>query len=245
MIEKTKKEKILFGVLLGLVGVALLGSLWAWAKGGGECGSCSQAQGLLGGLSLAPLGVGVYGILLAGILLAASVHVVLLSLLFSRGIFCGPCMLVGGAVVLAGLLSLFIDPDNLARGSVLIPLGVFVTHAALFALGGVPRTASDRTAGLAPPIPEQAEPATNPGTANLIIFTRAGCRYCEELEEQVLPGLLQEFGKALEISRRLAPPGVPSPTLVVGGAFRAVFPGLPPTPELRSAILRALGRPSQ
>src|SRR5947207_3228041 len=103
---KTKKEKILFGALLGLLAVALAGSVWAWTREG-QCGSCGGRQDLAGGHSLAPLGVSLYAglltlgaffgrskILFSGLLLAASAHAVLLVLLTDRGVFCGPCTLV-------------------------------------------------------------------------------------------------------------------------------------------------------
>lgn len=249
---KTKKERLLFGVLLGLLAVALAGSAWAWTREG-QCGSCGGARDLVGGRSLAPLGVSLYSgllilgaffgrsrILFSGLLLAGSAHAVLLILLTQRGIFCGPCTLVGGAAILGGVLSFFIDPVNLARGSLLMPIGAILTHAALFALGAFHHPGGEAGPGSIPEVAALAEPTATPGTASLLVFTRHGCPYCDEFEEKVLPELLREFGERLVVERRPAPIGLPSPTLVVSGAARTVFPGLPPIAELRKAIVLAL-----
>jgi len=255
---ETPRARLLFGILLGLQAAALGGSAWAWARTA-PCGSCASAADLAGGGSLAPLGVSVYGGLLAlgvffgrsklhyaGILLAASVQAALLFRLAERGLFCGPCVLAGSAAVLAGALCLFLDPDNLARGSVILPIGATLAHLALFLLAAFPVPRELATSGAVSPSQAPAEspppaPAASPGTAQLLVFTRPGCRYCEELEESVLPELLLEFPGRLSVLRRPAPAGLPSPTLVVSGAVRAVFPGLPPTSDLREAVVRALG----
>jgi hypothetical protein len=179
-------------------------------------------------------------ILFSGLLLAASAHAVLLILLTDRGVFCGPCTVVGGAAILGGILSFFIDPDNLARGSLLMPVGAILTHAALFALSALPHPGGEQGPGTGPDIVPLAGQSARPGTASLLAYTRPGCPYCDEFEEKVLPELSREFGERLVVERRPAPVGLPSPTLVVSGAARTVFPGLPPTSELRNAIVLAL-----
>src|SRR5712671_2460351 len=91
---KTKKQRIFFGALLGLLAIALAGSAWAWTRGGAQCESCGGARDIAGGHSLAPLGVSLYGgllalgaffgrskILFSGLMLAASAHAVLFILL--------------------------------------------------------------------------------------------------------------------------------------------------------------------
>ncbi len=261
MYGKTKKERILFGVFLGLLGVALGGSVWAWTQEG-HCGSCGgAARDLTGGRSLAPLGVGFYAgllglgvffgrsrILFSGLLCAASAHAVILILVSHRGGFCGPCTMVGGAAILGGILSFFIDPDNLARGSLLMPIGGILTHAALFLFAAMPHPHLGGERGAGPGTERDVAPlarqAVKPGTASLLVFTRPGCPYCDLFEEKVLPELLREFGDRLGVERRPAPAGLPSPTLVISGAARTVFPGLPPISELRNAILQALRKVS-
>jgi hypothetical protein len=253
MYGKNRNDKILFVVLLGLVAVALGGSLWAWL-GGSTCGACSGTRELLGGMNLAALGAGFYGILLAlgtafgrsrlffsALLVAASAHVVLLLLLYQRGIFCVPCTVVGASAILCAAISFRADTDNLSRGSVLLPVGAVLTHAAILVLGfprlpGMP----EATLSLPPARPEAME-AAPAGTARLLVFTRAGCRYCDEFEEDVLPELLREFAGRLKVARDQAPASLPTPTIVISGQERTVFPGLPPIAQLRDAILRALG----
>ncbi len=254
MYGKNRNDKLIFGLLLGLVAVALGGSLWAWIDGS-ECGACGGAREILGGKSLAPLGAGFYGILLAlgacsgrsrlffsALLVAGSVHVVLLLALYQRGIYCGPCGLVGGAAILGAAISFRADADNLARGSVLVPLGAILTQAALFATATFQAPAVAEAVTARSEAGQEARAGAKPGTARLLVFTRAGCRYCDEFEEDVLPELLQEFSGRLEVARDQAPASLPTPTIVISGAARTVFPGLPPVALLRDAIHRALGK---
>ncbi len=254
MYGKNRKDKILFSVMLGLVAIALGGSLWAWI-GAATCGACAGARDLLGGVSLAPLGAIFYGVLLAlgifigrarlffsGLLLASAAHAVLLILLYQRGVFCSPCLLVGGSVVLGAALSFWADADNLARGSVLLPVGAIFTHAAIFAIGFLQPHGQDVAVASLPRPHTEAKDAAKPGTARLLVYTRSGCRYCDEFEDQVLPELLREFSGRLEVGREQAPASLPTPTIVISGLERTVFPGLPPIAQLRDAILRALGK---
>jgi hypothetical protein len=136
------------------------------------------------------------------------------------------------------------DPDNLARGSVLMPVGAILTQAALFLVAAFPGPEGDRSVQALLGLSRASERALRPGTATLLVFTRAGCRYCEEFDEEVLPVLVREFGDALVVERRAAPAGLPSPTIIVGGRERSVFPGLPPTSELRQAVVLALRKES-
>ncbi len=254
MYGKNRNDKILFGVVLGLVAIALGGSLWAWI-GAATCDACAGARELLGGVSLAPLGAIFYGVLLAlgifigrarlffsGLLLASAAHAVLLVSLYQHGVLCSPCILVGGSVVLGAALSFWADADNLARGSILLPVGGVLTHAAIFAMGFFRPPGLEEVALSLPPAGLESKDAAKPGTAKLLVFTRAGCRYCDEFEEKVLPELLREFSGRLEVGREQAPASLPTPTIVISGLERTVFPGLPPLAQLRDAILRALGK---
>jgi hypothetical protein len=251
---KMRGDKILFLGILGLVGIALGGALWAWL-GASDCRGCRGTRELLGGLTLAPLGVGFYGVLLvlgaifgrsrlffSGLLVATSAHVVLLVALYQHRINCPPCILVGGAVILGAALSFWADPDNLARGSVLLPVGAILSHAAILSMGFLRTPAVDDVVTSLPPPQPEARLGARPGTARLLVFTRGGCRYCDEFEENVLPELLREFSGRLEVGREQAPASLPTPTIVISGLERTVFPGLPPVGELRDAILRALGK---
>lgn len=254
MYGKTRKGKILFSTILGLVATALGGALWAWL-GAPDCGSCGGTRQLLGGLTLAPLGAGFYGVLLAlgaafggsrlffsGLLVAASAHVVLLFALYQHGVFCGPCILAGGAAILGAAFSFWADPDNLARGSVLLPVGAVLSHAAVFAMGFLRPPGMDEAIATLPPPTLEAKTEAKPGMARLLVFTREGCRYCDLFEQDVLPDLLREFSGRLGVSREQAPASLPTPTIVISGEERTVFPGLPPVAQLRDAILRALGK---
>ena len=256
MNHKPKNWWSLRGAMLGLVGLAFVGSLWAWMSRA-DCGACRTGGALAWGAELAPLGVGFYGglllfgllfgpsrVLYIGLLGAASVHVVLLLVLYQQGILCSPCVLVGGAAILAAGLSFWADPDNLARGSVILPLGAVIAQGALLAVGYLPPSdVEEQRLAQSPGMSEKLKEPKR-GTARLLVFTRAGCGYCDEFEEDVLPKLLQEFSGRLEVGREPAPASLPTPTIVISGAARSVFPGLPPISDLRVAIHRALGEKS-
>src|SRR5689334_7504581 len=125
MTRPERRLSWLWVATLGLVLVALLGSVWATflAK---DCASCGGTVGSASGRALAQAGVVYYvllfgaGLLLGrsrlvwnGILLAASVHGVLLVILFTRREPCPPCLLTGLAVLGAAAMSFFIEPYNL------------------------------------------------------------------------------------------------------------------------------------
>ncbi len=251
--EANRHRRTLFIAVVALVAIALLGSIWAWIAGQ-SCGSCGGARDLAGGTSLAPIGAAYYAALLAagalfgpsrilfgGILLAAAAHVALLLLLIQRGVFCAPCVVTGLGAIAAAVVSFIIDPANLGRAGVLVPAGAIGAHLALFFAGGI-MTPTLASAGsvLSEPEIARAHPE-RVGTVQMTVFSRAGCPYCVELEEKVLPQLRREFGDRLDIAREEAPGGIPTPTIVIGGAKGIVFPGLPPVDELRLALRRAMG----
>jgi hypothetical protein len=252
-VEKKSNRK-LWIMFLALIGAALLGSVWAWAAKG-ACGTCDGARDLLSHHPLAPLGATLYGAVLGAavffgpnrfsfvaVSLAAAFHLVLLVLLVHRGLLCPPCIVTGTAAIAAMIVSFVIDPANLGRTSLTLPLGAVACHAILFASGAVavgPRSGGQLAANIPEPREERA-PLPH-GTASVLIYTRPGCRYCDELERDVLPAIVAEFGDALEVERTPAPEGLPSPTIIVRGAVRTVFPGLPPSSDLAGAIARAIG----
>jgi len=78
----------------------------------------------------------------------------------------------------------------------------------------------------------------------MVVYTRPDCGYCMELEKDVLPGILREFGSRLSVERRSAEalPGIPTPTIILTGSERRrLFPGLPPEAVLREAISNVMG----
>jgi hypothetical protein len=250
--KEKHNRRPMFVLVLGLVALALLGSLWAWRAREG-CGTCGGVRDLAGGSSLAKVGAAYYAILLVagaafgptrflfgGILLASAAHLALLLLLIQRGVLCPPCIVTGLAAIAGAILSFVIDPSNLARAGVLMPLGAIGAHLALFWAGGImsPILASSGNA-----LPEPESIRTHPprvGVARMTVFSRAGCPYCVELEEKVVPELQREFGKRLDIFREEAPGGIPTPTIVIGGAKGTVFPGLPPVEDLKAALRSAI-----
>jgi len=250
--ETKRNRSALFAMVLGLVGIALMGAIWAWMTRG-SCGSCRSADSLAGGTSLAPLGAAYYAVLFfvgavigqsrflfGGVILAAAGHLALLLLLIQRGVFCAPCVVTGLAAIAAAVLSFVIDPSNLARAGLLVPLGAIGAHLALFWAGGV---MDPGFAGSGDAVAQVEPDRDNPGVgrARMTVLSRAGCPYCTELEEKVIPVLRRDFGDRLVVRREEAPGGIPTPTIVIAGVRGTVFPGLPPVGELRAALKNAIG----
>lgn len=243
-------------VFLCLLTGALAASVWAVFAGRG-CGGCEGAQALVGGKTLAIVGAGYYALLLAaalgwgpslpviaGIQIAAGVHGSLLALLLHRGILCPPCIAASVAAVGALVVSLRLEPGNLARTTYFLPGAAFVLQAWLLFAGEL------SLAPRAPSLPESvlrdlaASVPTSEPQAKLVAFTRPDCGYCVDLERYVLPKLEEEFGKRLEIELRSAKdlPSLPTPTLLLSGpGGRRYFPGLPPQAELRAAVAHVIG----
>jgi hypothetical protein len=218
-----------------------------------DCGACGEVRDLAGGRSLAPLGTvyytalllagaffGASRVLFGGIHLAAAAHIALFILLVQRGVFCPPCVATGVAAIAAAGLSFVIDPTNLAKAAFLMPVGAIGAHLTLIWVGGMttPLLASSRHVVPTSQAIRSQPPRT--GAVQMIVFSRADCRYCVELEKKVLPELRREFGVRLEVSIEDAPSGIPTPTIVIGGAKGTVFPGLPPVEELKAALRRAI-----
>jgi hypothetical protein len=251
--EEKRNRRVQFRFILGLVVVALLGAVWAWTTQG-NCGSCSSLRDVAGKAALAPVGAAYYASLVlvgaffgqsrfffGGVIVAAAAHLALLLLLVQRGVFCAPCVMTGLAAIAAAVVSFAIDPTNLARAGVLMPLGAIGAHLALFWTGeiGVPRLAGAESA-LAEAQAERA-PLVTPGKARMTVLSRVGCPYCTELEEKVIPQLRRDFGDRLDVHREEAPGGIPTPTIVIAGVRGTVFPGLPPVDELKAALRDAIG----
>lgn len=251
--EGKRNRGVAFALLLGLVGIALVGAIWAWTTRE-SCGSCSSLREMTGKTTLAPVGVAYYVVLvlagaffgpsrfvLGGVILAAAAHLALLLLLVQRGVFCAPCVVTGLAAIGAAAASFVIDPSNLAKAGILMPIGAIGAHLALFLAGGVrvPTFADSET-----PVAQVESGRLHPpqtGKARMTVLSRTGCPYCTELEEKVIPELRRDFGDRLEVHREEAPGGIPTPTIVIAGARGTVFPGLPPTDELKAALWSALG----
>ena len=155
--------------------------------------------------------------------------------------FCAPCIATGLAAIAAAVVSFIIDPANLGRAGYLVPAGAIGAHLVLFWSGGIMApTQASAGSGLSEPEIARTRPRRE-GAVQMTVFSRAGCRYCAQLEEEVLPELRREFGNRLDVALEEAPGGIPTPTIVIRGAQGTVFPGLPPVDELKSALRRAMG----
>jgi hypothetical protein len=236
--------------------VAIAFSAWA-ALGSGSCGSCDGAADLLGGKSLAAVGVVYYAVLFtaavvlgpslfvyAGVLLAAGVHGGLLVLLARAGIFCAPCVGTALAALAALVGAIRCDPSNALRASLVIPGAALFVQAGFFFSGSLPALAEARASAEQVTREEFRVPAVPPGQVHLVVYTRPDCGYCIQLERDVLPGLVRDYGDRLAIERRSAAelPGIPTPTLILtGSARRQLIPGLPETEDLRNTIQNLMG----
>lgn len=246
-----KPSPLAWGLLMGSLAVALLGAVWAYFGASG-CGSCSRAGELLGGKNLAGAGLLYYSTLFAlalalgpsllvysGVLVAAGVHAGLVAILIHQGIACPPCILtaVAAGVALGGAIAC--DPGNTTRATLVAPGAALAIQAWLF-LGGVLPTHAESHARLEEVAESDlAQAPVAPGKVKMVVYTRPDCGYCMELERDVLPPLENGLGGRLDVERRRAEelPGIPTPTIILSGAGgRRLFPGLPPTADLRLAI---------
>jgi hypothetical protein len=236
--------------------LAALSSAWALAGGEG-CGSCAGASALVGGKGLALAGLAYYAVLLTvatalgpcvvvhvGILLAAGVHVGLTGLLVHAGIFCPPCFTAAAAAV-AALVCEFLTAKVYPLGlNFLLPLVVLVIHGWAFITGILPAAVEAKAVVRMAVEEEMRVPAAAPGRVRMVVYSRADCGYCIQLERYVMPELVRDFGDKLAVERRPAEdlPGMPTPTLILSGAGgRHLFPGLPPVAMLRQKIEDLMG----
>jgi hypothetical protein len=178
------------------------------------------------------------------VLLAAGIHGGLLAVLAHAGIFCAPCFGTALAALAALVFAIRCESSNALRASFVIPVAACLVQAGVLLSGAGPALAH-----------AQAEPdrvvhedlvsgSVARGTVRLVVYTRADCGYCIQLERDVLPGLIREYGDRLTIERRSAAelPGIPTPTLILSGdQKRRLFPGLPEVEELRNVIQDLMG----
>ncbi|HVR85775.1 MAG TPA: hypothetical protein VMU54_15765, partial [Planctomycetota bacterium] len=190
----------------------------AWALlGSGACTSCEGAARLLPSSALAILGLLYYSLLLGlafllgphpivygGALLGAGVHAGLLTLLLEARLFCPPCI---GAALSAGVAlvsALRSDPANFYRASFIVPAAALVVQS-WGLLGGTPPGGAESRGKAADVAPDVfSSPAPSAGKVRMLVYTRPDCGYCRELEREVLPGLIREFGDRLLVERRAA-----------------------------------------
>ena len=254
--DKARNHGMAWKLLIGALAIAIGCSAWAFTGGSG-CQSCEGANLIVNGKSLAVMGLLYYGALFvaavvlgptlfvySGILIAAGVHGGLVAILVHAKVFCIPCLGTALAAFLALLGALRCEPANALRASFVMPIAALLVQSWVLFTGAIPAAASIRVA-VDPVVHEDlVSPAVPRGRVRMVIYTRPDCGYCIELEREVLPQMLREFGSRLEIERRSAEqlPGIPTPTLILTGSEkRHVFPGLPSAESLRSTIETLMG----
>jgi len=246
--------------LLASLAVAALAATWG-AVQGSACGSCQGASELVPMKHLAMLGTLYYSVLFlaaifsgpslfvySGVMIAAGVHGPLVALLIQAKLFCGPCVLAAAAVSFGVVSAIVVAPSNAFRGTLLMPGTAFVFQTWILFSGAVPVDAQVQAQAKASvehlSRDEFISSPVEPGKARMVVYTRPDCGYCMQLEKDVLPGIVQEFGSRLSVERRSAEalPGIPTPTIILTGSERRrLFPGLPPEQDLRLAISNVIG----
>jgi hypothetical protein len=243
-------------MIQGATLVAIAFSAWA-ALGSGSCASCDGAAALVPGKSLAAVGVVYYSILFiaavtlgpslfvySGVLLAAGIHAGLLAVLAHAKIFCAPCVGTALAALAALVFTIRCDSTNALRASLLIPVAAGLVQVGVLVSGAAPALAQSRVDTDRVVHEDLAGGLVAPGQVRMVVYTRPDCGYCIQLERDVLPGLVRDYGTRLSIERRSAAelPGIPTPTLILSGsAKRRLIPGLPEAEDLRSVINELMG----
>jgi hypothetical protein len=244
------QDRRLLAWMIGACVLSIAGSLWS-VIAPMECDSCEKASLLLGGLSIAPLGVLFYSHLMAVliwrgssryvswcVITAATIHILLLALLLSRRLLCPSCLLTAvGAFAMLGL-SLVMDESNLRRAVLAVPLVLALSLAGRSLLWRVMpnrevmrqrqvRIALDR---------EEREPPVSAGRVRLLVYFRPTCPHCRELDEKIIPVIRREFRSTVDIEYRHAWKGLVTPTVIVRGQHRTHLVGVRSADALRQAI---------
>ncbi len=240
-------------LLVGL-GLGLLGAVWALG-GAAVCPSCGDTPRLAGGLPLGWIGTVFYATALAGVARwgpaapvrlavfgAAGVHLSLIVTLWTSRAFCPSCLVSAAGAFLAMAVAWLRGERLIVAGAVVFLLAAGGTT---FAVGRAAAEAQFIALREARRAMDQvlAEPEPAPGTARVVLFTRAGCPACRHLKEQVLAPLVREAAGKIQVEERPAWDGVWSPTMAVRGWERFLFLGVPPVEDLRRAL--QLGRGKQ
>jgi len=251
------RDKALRLLAGGAVLVALGGAVWS-ALAGESCAECERAAELLGDFPLAWMGVVFYAALfgamarkglcrevMLGTQVAAAIHLVLLAMLVRYQVACPSCILTAAGALLAAGFCLAVRPASFRRAYVTIPTVALIALVSFSAL----KTHADRQRTR---VADEAVAATidglgpvGAGRARIVIFTRPRCPPCAELTENVLPKLRKEFKESLVLDEFPAPKGLSTPTVVVLGAQRKHFVGVPPANALRMAFIKARMPPDE
>jgi len=214
---------------------------------------------LLGGISLAPLGVLFYGGLLLAIIqngptrhvcwavvAAAGVHVVLLALLVLAGTTCPPCVVTACGAGLMLLSVYLVDGSLFRRGVVLVaafalPLVITIKAMDTEALEGKTSTELRDRALFAAWALAQLDPPLHGKPVRIVVYRRRGCPSCRKFEAAVVPVIRGQFGRTTDIQYRPAWEQLPTPAVTVAGASGAELFLDPSVAQLREAVARALG----
>jgi hypothetical protein len=242
------KSLWLFGVVtLGLV-IALGGSIWSAL---GHCKSCEGVNTALFGLPLGWLGVAFYTVTLCLIIqrvpfvifllaFAAGVHAGLITVLIPSKTACLPCFTTAaGAWLAAGCAVIGLRPNLKKWTCIVLGSIVFVsawTTQYMPAYTRHVRIQATVNDALSLILQENQNRPTS-GTAKLIVFERAGCKYCEQLKNDVLPIVSEQYQSILSIETRSTPEMKIVPiTIVLGHSKQWTQIGLVGPEKLNEAI---------
>ena len=229
--------------------VALAGALWT-SNPAARCETCLETRLMLAHLPLDVVGMLYYSILFifawsarmepvvrCGSLAAAGAHLVLVTFLIKKRMYCPSCLLTAfGAFFAAG--ACLARPDfTLRRHFWPLPtaglLAVFTVtvaqHAAL--------TEWREKAG--PLLAQELRHGQTNSVVRVVYYQRPGCRHCEEFTVLRLPYLALTFSNGVASESRLAPTNLPTPTVFVIGRTNTTFYGVPSWPALSNAVERA------
>lgn len=214
------------------LGSLALGAVLSALAIGLDCRACDRGSwiawaGLAGYVALVGVALrrGPNRLLFAGVFFAFGVHS-LLVVRMAQDRWCWICAVAAANSVLLAVLAILLDRANLKLAGFALPWSAVILLV-------VPRSATPQVH-----VTEARE------GVRLVVLERAGCDYCRELRDRVLPRLEGEFGDRVEIRFRSAddvPGVVRTPTLILTKRSQArVIDGLPPYEMLRDAVARAL-----
>ena len=259
MNDKDMKSPRALKLLRLFLSLALVGSVWA-AASSASCGSCAGAEALAQGKGLAYMGILFYSLLAfsafvgprgnflstAGSLLAGGIHIGLLSVLISAGIFCAPCVLTGAAAIAAAFVSFSLDEKNYIRAWHVVPGAALLIQMYFLMAGALPDVQKTREDATRIAAAELSSPPVKEGRVRMVIYKRDDCSACQELMRDVMPHINKEFKDVLDVEWRSADNlNIPTPTIIVTGRAGTIpmsgIHSTHPVEHLRSAIQTVMG----
>lgn len=241
-------ERVIVAIVGG-VNLALCALTLLWPE---ICGECQEVSEAFYAGAIAKAGFVYYAALVVAtcrarwfafavpaLALAVGVHAVLLTVLHRQDLSCRVCVAAAGIAALGLGLAAALRRAGYARVALCLLAGAFAaqTASALHTRVQQGRRAAALGTAQADALKRFAPP---PGRVAIVIYEAPNCGYCRQAKRDAA-ALQAEFRGTVQVHVLPTEEHLPRPTIVVVAAVPVVFAGKPPQPELRAAVLDAMG----